>query len=546
MRKLLPLLTVALWSSNALATEPWVDPDPPGPPERHEIGEDFGVSAELEYRVNYLFVNPISLGTETNRRANWIEHRGRVGGSLDYDKKVKLTVSLDLLDGVMWGDNGTFTDPPKSNSGMQITTRDPNIVKPCIQYVGTGGELEADGYGYALCEADPIKLRRLYGQVNTPIGALRIGRQPVTIGMAVQAASGDGRRNRFGIAHEGDSVDRVLFATKPLEAFKPKELRNTSEHEGFIFATMYDRWASDSIQRFVDDVNQIAVAARYLQPDFLLGTDFQSTLFYAHRWNKQYSTRVNTVGGRVAARFGDLHMGVDLAGNIGTTREISEAYSLISNDPVNQQTILQFGARGVVKYDRPMWGVYLEADYASGDGDPSPGTNLSQFRFAEDTNVGLLLFEHVLRFQSARSSAAAVEILRRLGATTFPAETIHTRGSFTNAFALFPQFDIKPVDTVFFRGGVLVAWAPERVNDPVASLQGEDNGTIEDDLVNFAGGGPGQFYGVELDARFNWRFMDHFTLDLEGAVLFPGDALQNENGVAVHSFLTQARTSFFF
>ena len=45
------------------------------------------------------------------------------------------------------------------------------------------------------------------------------------------------------------------------------------------------------------------------------------------------------------------------------------------------------------------------------------------------------------------------------------------RGAFTNAFALFPQFDLRPHKTVLLRGGVLMAWAPARVIDPVASLQ---------------------------------------------------------------------------
>jgi len=536
---------VLLTSASAAAAEPWVDADPPHPPERYEIGA-IGVRAEAEYRTNYLFVNPLALNSESNRRANWIEHRGRIGGTLDYENKVKLTMSLDLLDGVLWGDNGTFTEPPESNSGLNTTARNPNIVRPCIQYDGVGDPLDPSAYSYSLCEADAIKLRRLYGQVNTPIGTLRIGRQPVTVGMAVQTASGDGRRNRFGIAHSGDSVDRILFATKPLEAFKPKEHRNTSEHEGLIVATIYDRWVSDSAQRFVDNVNQVAVALRYLDPDFLIGKDLETTLFWAHRWSSEYETAINTVGGRAAARLGDLHVGLDIAGNVGSTREVSDAYSLISNDPVVDQRILQVGMRAVARYDQPLWSAYLELDYASGDGDPSPGTRLSQFRFSQDTNVGLLLFEHVLAYQSARASAAGVEILRRLGADTFPAERIDTRGSFTNAFAVFPQFDIRPTDTVLFRGGALFAWAPELVNDPIASLQAEDAGTIEDDLVNFVGGAPGRFYGVELDARFQWRFMEHFALDLEGAVLFPGDALQDVNGTAVHSFLTQARTSFFF
>ena len=189
---------------------------------------------------------------------------------------------------------------------------------------------------------------------------------------------------------------------------------------------------------------------------------------------------------------------------------------------------------------------YYEFDYASGDADPEARPTLSQFRFSEDTNVGLLMFDHVLRFQTARSALAATEIAQRLGAVSFPTERIDARGAFTNAMAIFPQVDFRPHDTVLFRGGVLVAWAPAAVNDPVQSLLQRDGQEIEDDLVNFVGGKPGKFYGTEIDGRFQWRFVEHFALDLEAAVLFPGDALEDENGQAVNAFLTQGRTTFFF
>src|SRR5690606_16448066 len=103
-----------------------------------------------------------------------------------------------------------------------------------------------------------------------------------------------------------------------------------------------------------------------------------------------------------------------------------------------------------------------------------------------------------------------------------------------------------PHDDVLFRAGVLVAWGATDVVDPVASLQAKDGVTIEGDLVNFVGGRPGNFYGAEIDGRSQWRFLEHFAPDLEAAVLFPGDALQNANGEAVNSFLTQGRTTFFF
>jgi hypothetical protein len=93
---------------------------------------------------------------------------------------------------------------------------------------------------------------------------------------------------------------------------------------------------------------------------------------------------------------------------------------------------------------------------------------------------------------------------------------------------------------------VLMAWAPAKVVDPIASLQKKDGVKIEDDLVNFAGGAPNRFYGTELDGRVQYRFMEHFEADLEGAVLFPGSAFADVNGDAVRSFLVQARGTFFF
>ena len=156
------------------------------------------------------------------------------------------------------------------------------------------------------------------------------------------------------------------------------------------------------------------------------------------------------------------------------------------------------------------------------------------------------MFEHALYFQSARASSAAVEITRRLGADTFPAERINTRGSFTDAIAIFPQLDVRPHESVLLRGGVLVAWAPAPVLDPVQSLTRRDGQNIGDDLVNFVGGKPGNFYGVELDARAQWRFLDHFALDVEAAVLFAGDAFQDVNGRVSRSMLVQGRTTAFF
>ncbi|UQA55963.1 hypothetical protein [Polyangium aurulentum] len=537
-------LAFTLGTASAQAEDPWSDSDPPAPAPRYTLG-DIGLRGGAEFRSNALYVNPIALNSESSRRIGWLEHRLRLDATIDYRDKVRIATSFDLLDGVLFGDNGTFGGTPATNAGSNINAKNPNLARPCI---GLRGEnpLDSEAYGYTLCGTDPLRVRKAYGDVVLPIGLLRVGRQSVNVGTGVQAADGDGRPNRFGFARQGNQVDRVLFATKPLEAFKPKKERDTSENKGLFLILAYDRLVTDSVHVFGDDVQQFDVAARFLLPKHALGRDLLATAYYVHRWDTDNASKINSFGLRAQSHFGDFFVGFDGAMNVGSTREIAAAYKFITNDPVVDQLVLQGGARAVVRYDRPLFSAYLEADYASGDGDPNNRTPLTGFTFAEDANVGLLLFEHVLAFQTARVAAAGTELIRRLGAQSFPPEAIATRGAFTNGVALFPQFDLRPVNGLLLRAGVLFAWAAAPVVDPVGSLLARDGLTIEDDLVNFVGGKPGSYYGTELDGRVSYRYMDHFLFDLEGAVLFPGNALKDEDGNAVRSVLVQGRTTFFF
>lgn len=550
-------LAVSLLPSVALAEEPWSDPDPPGARERYEAG-DFGFQVGAEYRAQMTYVNPIALNTINERRLSFIDHRLRLDGGVDYDKKIRIVTSVDILDGVLWGDNGSPLEEPKTAAGTTVNARNPNTARPCIGYKGgaTGDPLSPADYGFALCEGDVFKVRRLHGDVVTPIGLLRVGRQPFNLANTIQGTPGDGRFNRFGIAREGNFVDRIAFATKPLEALKEKADRDTSEEQGFFVAGIYDHLVSDDLKLFTDDERQAGGSVFFKAKEYPLGTDLELQGYYVHRFSSEYSTTVNIFGGRAVSRFGPVYIGLEAAGLVGSTEEVAAAFKTISNDPVVAQEILQFGGRAVFRYDYPLVragderepgiSAYLEIDYASGDGDPLSRTSLSQFTWAPDVNVGLLMFEHILQFQTARAAAAAKETLAQLSAPSFPVDAIDTRGSFTNAFAIFPQFDFRPHGDVLFRVGALLAWAPEPVIDPVQSLLGRDGAEIQDDLVNFAGGKPGQFYGAELDLRAQWRFLEHFAADLEGAVMFPGDALEDINGDAAKSVLLTGRTTFFF
>jgi hypothetical protein len=525
--------------------EPWSDYDGMGPHNRYELG-DFGFRGGAEYRANWLYVRPLNLNGTRNRNASWIEHRLRLDGAIDYEDKVRIVTSIDGLEGTLWGDNGIYGGSPSPNSGVNASASIPNNATIGVAYKGHGDELDPQNYGYVLVPGKPLHIRRAYGEIVTPVGMFRIGRQPTIEGTSILAADGDGRPNRFGYSNEGDSSDRILFATKPLEGLKPKNQRDTSRNRGLFLIAFYDRVTTNQVHLFGDDTQGGGVGVRYLKQDPVHQQSVQLLGVYSKRWEAKYDTDINIMTARAIGRFGKLSAGVEGAGILGATREVSQALSLINSDPIVRQKVQQFGARAVVRWDEPTWTAYFESDFASGDHNPNPGTPLTQLYFAEDNNVGLLMFERTLHFASQRSAAAGVELLRRIGAHTFPAERVDSEGSFTNAIAIFPQFGFHPEKELLFRGGVLMAWAPAGVVDPTRSLYLRDGNSIEDDLVNFNGGKPGTFYGTEFDGRFSWRYLDHFIFDLEGALLIPGDAFYNKNRQAARSGMVQGRTTFVF
>lgn len=543
---LLTVAAVVCLVRPARAVEPWSDNDPGAPLSRYTLGGSTGFRGGLEYRANAVSIRPLDLNGTRDRNFSVIEHRLRLDAGIDYEDKIRLVTSLDVMDGVLWGDNGTLGRDPEPTSGANVSTSNPNFATACVTRRGDDPSTEASSYHYGLCGTDPVFVRRLYADLVTPVGLFRVGRQAFTEGASIAVNDGDGRKNRFGFARRGNSVDRILFATKPLEAFKAPSDRDKSETKGLFLILAYDRLVTDDPHRFKDDLHNYVSAVRWLEPRHRLGTDAEVRVFHAYRWSSDNGTGIHALGARAMSTFGEVTAGFEGTFVGGSSREISEAFRVISNDPAVSQAITQVGARAVVRWDRPLFTAYFEADYASGDSDPQTRTPLTQFRFAEDSNVGLLMFKHVLAYQTARSAAAGVELLKSLGAPSYPLEAVATRGSFTNAFAIFPQFDYHPIPTVLLRGGVLMAWAPSKVIDPIVSLQNKDGLRIGDDLVNFAGGKPNQYYGTELDARVQWRFMEHFAADLEGAVLFPGSALEDANGDAARSVLVQGRGTFWF
>ncbi len=561
-RALLPLLLAA--PSLASAAEPAGPVETPAPeapaaaPPSRDPRLPPWLALDLEYRVRTVYVEPLELAGEDVREVMWTEQRLRTDLALKAPEVVTLHVQADVLAGVLFGDNGSFGGDPAANSGVALATKRPNSTTVDVGLRPGSDPLDPSSYGPTFQAVEPLLLNHVYADALLPVGLLRVGRQPVSYGASLTAHEGTAI-NRWGVSRYADSVDRALFATKLDEAFRvlsgASGKANLSEDDGLFLGLFHDWLTQGQLDSASDDTRQLGAALIFRKPRLDLGVELRDVLLsgnVVHLGDTRFDSDVFGVPLKAEVTIGDLSLSAQYMLIRGESREIAEGFAALSGTEPEVQQIRGTGAQVMVDYRLGPATLTFELDYATGDDDPRSSTPITSFSFARDFNVGLLLFEHVLAFESARSAAVGIQNLAQLDSASFPITEARTDGRFTNAIALFPQLKLDLVDRprhkLHHRTGVLVAW-PEAAGgavDPIRTTLRYDGAEIADDAVNYAGGKPGSFYGVEIDQQLQWTFADAFVWTVEGAVLLPGDALENEHGLAVPAFLVENRLAYLF
>ena len=513
---------------------------------------------DAEYRLRSVYIDPLDLSGEVVRETAWTEQRLRLDVGFKVPETGGIYLQLDILDGVLMGDNGDFPGNPQSNSGVGIATQLPNQVGYETSVIPGQDPVNPDSYAPRLKTLQPIEVNHAYGEVYIPFGVLRIGRMPYVDGPSPAAHDG-GRHNKWGVSSFSHTADRILFGTKLDEAIRVvasggKHKVDASLDDGLIMYGGYDWLVQDDLYSQMDDLHQWLGGLEWRVSEANLGAlsirDFKLSSSVVHRRGKEFSTSVTGFPQVMQGWFGPLHTELQVVVLSGETREISEGFALLSNRDASLQGVSAMGGHAGLMYRVGALDIGFDFDYASGDADPRTGTDITSFSFARDYNVGLLLFEHILAFESARSAAVGIENLSTLSAPSFPLTEVSTYGRFNNAYGLFPQFLVRAVEMpehlLTVRGGALMAWPEYVVVDPVMVALAEDGVRIDDDIVNFHGGPGGDFYGVELDLQLEWTYRQFLIWTLEGAYLIPGDGLEDEHGDAVHSYLLENRFTFVF
>jgi hypothetical protein len=366
-------------------------------------------------------------------------------------------------------------------------------------------------------------------------------------GMGLVANDGD-HPSLFGDYRYGSIGDGLLFGTKPLGKDGPWTIALGGQYvfrDNIARTTRGDRAVQGVLATYLESgPNRIGVYG-VLRHQTIDRTSDQAIFPYTDT----IDVGVVDVAGRFAARvpgadawaFGEAEAAVVLG---STNAERTNAQALAGD----RTTIRQYGGAasfGIAHvahaaHDAPNeggtplpqeWGDVvgqLELGYASGDADPTDGTE-KRFTFDPNHKVGLLLFDEVMRFQTARAASAAQDpLLANAGRPTPGVDLLPSNGGVFGAEYVNPTAIVRPRPWLDVKAGMVLAQTTADYVDPYRLA-------VKGDAVNYSGGDSHKHdLGVELDGGFEARFKVEtgvrFSLGAQAGVLFPGGALESAAG----------------
>lgn len=362
-----------------------------------------------------------------------------------------------------------------------------------------------------------LELRKLYLEYRWEAGVFRVGQQMLNWGLGLLANDGakDPEAGDFGQKQFGGLTYRAQLGARPF-------FHRGGAWRAFETGFVADLVVRDATADFAkgDRAFQGIVAVRFAKDDnnFIgaQGVYRSQTNIFVTDGGKQTHLTVLDFAGRwelLKRPERSFKIGWELAGITGTTTQAR-------NENAAVLRLAQFGFALKSAYRIRRFTLFLDGGFASGDQNSSDD-RVENFRFDRDYKVGLILFDQVLAYQTARSGARASDP-DLAGLAPEGADLLGTVGSVTGAWYLFPRAKQAVTDRLDVYGGPLFAFASAKLNDPFNSRLG--GGTA----INSLGGTPGSYLGTEWDLGAQMRFHPSKELLLsataEGGVFIPGDA----------------------
>jgi hypothetical protein len=476
-----------------------------------------GISFNLrgEYQLRYRGMSDLRLQAPVRHpdatrlgQNQYLYHWLRLHARFSFKDKVSIVAQIDVPRGLIVGDTTRYVDAARDS----------------------------------LSEArwSEVHPRWLYLQYDSPIGIFRIGQQGSHWGMGLLANDGD-HPTLFGDYQRGSLSERLLFATAPLGKgtklsvavagdviFQDQTADLVHDHDRAfqgVLAVLYRTVPAEVgfygvIRRQERDQHAVDELTPYTDSLTVGVLDLTG--------------KFNTpVPGASAFAYGQFEAALIL----GSTSFVRGSYTRLVDPTLKREDELvrSFGAAamlGAVHVNgtgKDAWGDLvgeIETGYASGDADSNDGVT-KRFTFDANHRVGLVLFNQVLAWKTARAATIAQDpdVVAR------PAPglgLLPSKGGVFGAQYLNPRFIARPRRWLDLKTGVVIAQTSADLVDPY------HQGALGN-IANYDGGDSRRHdLGLELDFGASVRIPIDTTATVqagaEGGVLFPGHAFDDVAG----------------
>ncbi|WP_437275819.1 hypothetical protein WME90_31825 [Sorangium sp. So ce375] len=498
---------------------------PPPPPDPTRV--TFSLQAEYQLRHRAMSDLPLRAPPLSDRSATtlgqsqYLAHWLRLSPRLHFKDKASIVAQIDVVRGLIAGD----------------TTRDVEQVRDARAAL-------------AWYEMHP---RTLYLEVPWSLGVVRVGQQSAHWGMGLVVNDGE-RASVFGDPERGSLMERVLFSATPMGKGGPLHVTVAGD-------LVFEDNAADLLGNDVegqdegegDRALQAVVSALWRERRGEIGIYGAMRRQARERRAKTSPARFSEVltagildvagrfdapvpGGR-AHVYGELEAAVIFgSSSFAPSGPAPPSGPAFGRSPTAVRSVGGAATLGAVHVAgsgaRPggRWGrvvTEIEAGYASGDDDPTDGVS-RRFTFDPSHNVGLLLFDEVLAWKTARAATIAEREL--FAASPEPGiRSLPSKGGVPGAAYVNPRIIVRPARWLDLKAGAVIAEATSDVVDPYGALRAGGS------LANYDGGDSRRRdLGVELDlgvdARIAMGRLVTIQLGTEAGVLFPGGAFDDAAG----------------
>lgn len=510
----------------------------------------FEFSTHGYYRLRYELTHDLdtqdntSPASQNNDRFGIIafgQQRFRLDPIMKLNDNISFHGQFDILDNVLFGQSelvqlgilnpvvGTV-ELPGGNGAFTVTG-------------GSAGDPTVGGGG-------SITVKRLWVDLFTPVGKLRLGRQPSHWGLGMIQNDGNSREGDFG-----DTVDAVTYLSKydfkhggtlnggliytftfentvdpSIDGLESDIGANTADTHQAILFTLYQ---NDGFEigtfgglrfRFAEDGLPTTTAIALTDPDgdtftegeeLPAGLDGDTVLGIVDLYGRG-SVGPHTIGLEAAYIFGQVATGVAIDAVELTQSEQQQGFTNPISEPIEMPAENDIHVLlAALEYDGDYdFGgeVNLRTGFAQGDSAPL-SEDITQFGFRKDYDIALILFDQPL------GTSPPININGRTVLGHKPMSGNFINNAVYGALGYKHRFDVSGwlPETRDFKIGVkgITAWAPSRNLDiDLTEITGVDN---LPHVVNSS-----RWYGAEADVSIEATFFDYLKWSAEGGYFFPG------------------------